>query len=195
MGRWGVSRDRQALQLLDKPTRALRVAFLSIFGPPTKITRHPVTKFQQTGCWRHFGRHGYVGLDICPASTTAAADANPGYFRSLIVPFRRLGNKKFGQKMGVACARHGRSVSVDVDPNVQKKIKWAPSACTPPPLKAAFKAMFCFVLFVLPLSVLPQWASATTAGPFPTWNSGLRLKKLVAALPLRPSRTANADGL
>ena len=26
--------------------------------------------------------------------------------------------------------------------------------------------LFCFVLFVLQLSVLPQWASATTAGTF-----------------------------
>ena len=56
-------------------------------------------------------------------------------------------------------------------------------------------ALFCFVLFVLQLSVVPQWASATTAGPFSTWDSGIRLKKLVAALPRRPSRTANADEL
>ena len=30
--------------------------------------------------------------------------------------------------------------------------------------------LFCFVLFVLQLSVLPQWASATTAGPFLMWG-------------------------
>ena len=29
---------------------------------------------------------------------------------------------------------------------------------------------FCFVLFVLQLSVMPQWASATTAGPFSMWG-------------------------
>ena len=43
--------------------------------------------------------------------------------------------------------------------------------------------LFCFVWFVLQLSVLPQWASATTAGPFSTWDSGLRLKKHVARTP------------
>ena len=30
--------------------------------------------------------------------------------------------------------------------------------------------LFCFVLFVLQLSVVPQWASATTAGPFSMWG-------------------------
>ena len=59
--------------------------------------------------------------------------------------------------------------------------------------------LFCFVLFVLQVrelsgSVMPQWASATTAGPFSSWDSET-LRNLVAALPLRPSRTADADGL
>ena len=40
---------------------------------------------------------------------------------------------------------------------------------------------------------MPQWVSTTTVGLFLTWDSGLQLKKLVAALPLRPSQTANAN--
>ena len=32
--------------------------------------------------------------------------------------------------------------------------------------------LFCFVLFVLQLSVMPQWASATTAGTFPNVYHG-----------------------
>ena len=58
-------------------------------------------------------------------------------------------------------------------------------------------AMFCFVLFCLSYNS----RSCLSGRPLPLRDrsrcgaSGLRLKKLVAALPLRPSRTANADGL
>ena len=60
-------------------------------------------------------------------------------------------------------------------------------ACTP----------ICFVLFCLSYNS----RSCLSGRPLPLRDrsrcgaSGLRLKKLVAALPLRPSRTANADGL
>ena len=75
------------------------------------------------------------------------------------------------------------------------RLKKLGAALPTSPLRYIALVIFCFVLFVLQLSVVPQWAPATTAGPFPTWDSGLRLKTLDAALPLRPSQTANADGL
>ena len=49
MGQWGVGRVGQALRLLDKPTRAVRVAISSIFDHQTKSPAIQSRDFSKQG--------------------------------------------------------------------------------------------------------------------------------------------------
>ena len=62
VGQWGVARDWQALQLLDKPTRAVPTSFfLSVFDPQPKSAAVR-SRNSNRNYWRSLGTQGGPGV-------------------------------------------------------------------------------------------------------------------------------------